>query len=186
MCLRRLNDGQIFGRIRYSPWRGVVIGVGLALFVGVAIYPFRHYDYELEFLLVLPVVLCGCSAGGTAALVTAVVSVVDVSHRHPHGFREGCRRTSSPSSTFLGSALAVGAAVGAVSDRLTLAKSARGTSAGCRSSTPRSPSMRPGWPFWSRSTSSAWPCCGRFTRSSHAAGNDPRGGDRSSRQRPAR
>ena len=56
--------------------RGVLVGVSMSLLIGLAIYPFRHYDYGLEFLLVLPVVFTGVLAGRNAALVTAVVSVV--------------------------------------------------------------------------------------------------------------
>ena len=64
------------GGAPFSHSRGTLIGVSLSLLIGLAIYPLRGYDYELEFLLVLPVVYAGVLAGRRAALTTAVVAVV--------------------------------------------------------------------------------------------------------------
>jgi K+-sensing histidine kinase KdpD len=121
VCLRRMNDGQILGRIQYSPRRGMLVGLCLSVIIGAALYPFRHYDYELEFLLVLPVVYAGVFGGSNAAVVTSFVSVVT--------FHIVTRTGSSKVEedilafvTFLGCALAIGAAVGGGVDRLTLAK----------------------------------------------------------------
>lgn len=109
-----------FGGADNSRRRGVLIGVCLSLLIGAAIYPFRQHDYELQFLLVLPVVYAGVLAGRNAALVTAVVAVLTfhaVTRTDSTEFEEDVIAFV----TFLGSALAIGAAVGGGSDRLTLA-----------------------------------------------------------------
>ena len=116
-----MNDGHIFGRIRYSPWRGVLVGACLAVIVGAAIYPFRQHDYELEFLLVLPVVYAGVFGGRNAAVVTSFVSVVTF-HLVTRTGSSKVEEDILAFVTFLGSALAIGAAVGGGVDRLTLAK----------------------------------------------------------------
>lgn len=110
-----------FGGAPYSHRRGLLVGVALTLLVGLAIYPFRRNDYELEFLLVLPVVYSGALAGRNAALVTAVVAVLTfhlVTRTEPDKVEEDILAFV----TFLGSALAIGTAVGSGADRLTLAK----------------------------------------------------------------
>jgi K+-sensing histidine kinase KdpD len=104
----------------HSRARGVVIGVSLCLLIGLAIFPFRHHDYELEFLLVLPVVFAGVLAGRNAALVTAAVAVVTF-HAVTQFGEVKLEEDVIASVTFLGSAIAVGAAVGGGADRLSLA-----------------------------------------------------------------
>ena len=101
--------------------RGVLIGVSMSLLIGLVIYPFRHYDYELEFLLVLPIVFTGVLAGRTAALVTAVVSVLTFHVVSRFGSAK-IEEDVIAVVTFLGSALVVGAAVGGGADRLTMAR----------------------------------------------------------------
>jgi K+-sensing histidine kinase KdpD len=114
-------DGLNFGGGLHSRRRGVVIGVSLCLLIGVVIFPFRHHDYELEFLLVLPVVFAGVLAGRNAALVTAAVAVVTF-HAVTQFGEIKLEEDVIASITFLGSAIAVGAAVGGGADRLSLAK----------------------------------------------------------------
>ncbi len=121
VCLREMMKTLNFGGAPYSHRRGLLVGVALTLLVGLAIYPFRRNDYELEFLLVLPVVYSGALAGRNAALVTAVVAVLTfhlVTRTEPDKVEEDILAFV----TFLGSALAIGTAVGSGADRLTLAK----------------------------------------------------------------
>ena len=54
-------EAMNFGATHQSRPRGVFIGVFLLLLISLAIYPFRRSDYELQFLLVLPVVYRGCA-----------------------------------------------------------------------------------------------------------------------------
>ena len=111
--------GLNFGDVHYSTRRGVLIGVALSLVVGLAIYPLRRHDYE--FLLVLPVVYAGVLAGRSAALATALISVLTfhlVTRFGGNRFEEDVIAFV----TFLGSALAVGAVVGGGTDRWTLAR----------------------------------------------------------------
>jgi K+-sensing histidine kinase KdpD len=113
--------GLDFGDVHVSARRGVLIGVAMSVLVGLAIYPLRRHDYELQFLLVLPVVYTGVFAGRSAALVTAVASVVTfhlVTRFGDNKFEEDVIAFL----TFLGCALAVGAVVGGGTDRLTLAR----------------------------------------------------------------
>ncbi|MEO8265175.1 MAG: ATP-binding protein [Ilumatobacteraceae bacterium] len=93
----------------------------MSVLLGLAIYPLRRHDYELQFLLVLPVVYAGVLAGRSAALATAAASVVTfhlVARFGDNKFEED----AVAFVTFLGCALAVGAAVGGGADRLTLAR----------------------------------------------------------------
>ena len=99
----------------------MVTGIALCLVVGLAIFPFRRYEYELELLLVLPVVLIGALAGRNAALVTAVAAV-PIFHVATRSGSARVQEDVIAFVAFLGSALAVGAAVGSGSDRLTHAK----------------------------------------------------------------
>ena len=95
--------------------------MSLSILIGLLIYPFRHNDYELEFLLVLPVVYAGVLGGRHAAVVTAFVSVVVfilVTRDQANQIEEDIIAFIM----FLGSGLVIGAAVGSGSDRLTLAK----------------------------------------------------------------
>jgi two-component system, OmpR family, sensor histidine kinase KdpD len=97
----------------------VLVGVSLSLMIGIVIYPFRKYDYELEFLLVLPVVFTGALAGRNAAVATAAIAVLtfhSITRYESTQFAEDAIAVV----TFLGSALAVGAVVGSGADRLTL------------------------------------------------------------------
>ena len=96
-----------------------MIGLSLSLLIGLVIYPFRHYDYELEFLLVLPVVYAGVLAGRKAALITALIAVVTF-HIVTSFASDQLQEDTIALVTFLGSALAVGAVVGSGADRLTL------------------------------------------------------------------
>jgi K+-sensing histidine kinase KdpD len=100
--------------------RGVLVGISMLLVIGAAIFPFRHFDYELQFLLVLPVVFAGVLAGRNAALVTAVIAVV-IFHLVTRVGSTKVEEDVIALVTFLGSALAVGAAVGTGTDRLSLA-----------------------------------------------------------------
>lgn len=109
------------GRVQYSRGRGLLVGVSLTVLIGLAIYPVHHNDYKLEFLLVLPVVYTGALAGRNSAIATAVIAVLT--------FHLVTRTASSKVEedivafiTFLGSALAIGAAVGSGSDRLSRAE----------------------------------------------------------------
>ena len=119
--LRGMMDGLTADPGHHGRRRGVLIGVSLCLLLGAAIYPFRHNDYQLEFLLVLPVVLAGVLAGRTAALVTAVIAVLTF-HVVTQFGQDKVEEDVIASVTFLGSAIVVGAAVGGGADRLTMAK----------------------------------------------------------------
>jgi K+-sensing histidine kinase KdpD len=99
----------------------VLVGASLAVLIGLAIYPFRHFDYELEFLLVLPVVFTGVLAGRSASLVTAAVAVLTF-HVVTRFGSEKIEEDVIAFVTFLGSALAVGVAVGGGADRLSMAR----------------------------------------------------------------
>jgi len=99
--------------------RGLLVGITLALVIGAAIFPFRHVDYELQFLLVLPVVFAGVLAGRNAALGTALIAVV-IFHIVTRVGSTKVEEDVIAFVTFLGSALAVGAAVGSGTDRLSL------------------------------------------------------------------
>jgi K+-sensing histidine kinase KdpD len=114
------KDGLDLSGSLFSRRRGMVTGIALTLVVGLAIFPFRRSEYELELLLVLPVVLIGALAGRNAALVTAVaaVPIFHVSTRSGSRVQEDVVAFVA----FLGSALAVGATVGGGADRLTRAK----------------------------------------------------------------
>ncbi|HEX3089139.1 MAG TPA: ATP-binding protein, partial [Ilumatobacteraceae bacterium] len=101
--------------------RGVLIGVSMSVVIAAAIYPFRHYDYELELLLVLPVVFTGVLAGRTAALATAVVAVLAF-HIVTRSGSSKVQEDAIAFVAFLGSALFVGAAIGGGADRLTMAR----------------------------------------------------------------
>ena len=114
-------DGLTAGAGHHGKRRGVLIGVSMSLLIGVAIYPFRHYEYGLEFLLVLPVVITGVLAGRTAALVTAVFAVL-VFHLVTRSGSSKVEEDVIAIVTFLGSALVVGAAVGGGADRLSMAR----------------------------------------------------------------
>lgn len=94
--------------------------MSMLLVIGAAIFPFRHFDYELQFLLVLPVVFAGVLAGRNAALATALVAVV-IFHVVTRVGSTKVEEDAIAFVTFLGSALAVGAAVGSGTDRLSLA-----------------------------------------------------------------
>ena len=98
----------------------MLVGVSLTLLIGVAIYPFHHDDYKLEFMLVLPVVFAGALAGRNAAIVTSVVAVLTF-HLVTRTASAKVEEDIIAFVTFLGSALAIGAAVGSGADRLTLA-----------------------------------------------------------------
>ncbi|HZY07770.1 MAG TPA: histidine kinase dimerization/phospho-acceptor domain-containing protein, partial [Ilumatobacteraceae bacterium] len=93
----------------------------LLVLIGLAIYPFRSHDYELQFLLVLPVVFAGAFAGRTVAVANALIAVV-VFHLVTRTGSTKIEEDVIAFVTFLGSALAVGAAVGGGADRLTLAR----------------------------------------------------------------
>ena len=119
VSLREMIDGLGSGGA-HARTRGVIIGVSLCLVIGGVIFPFRQEDYELEFLLVLPVVFVGVLAGRTAALVTAVVAVLTF-HVVTQFEENRIEEDLIASVTFLGAALAVGTAVGGGADRLTMA-----------------------------------------------------------------
>lgn len=119
MALREMIHGMDLGGVQHSRRRGVLTGVSLTLLIGLAIYPFRHYDYELEFLLVLPVVYAGVLAGRSAALITAVVAVLTF-HMVTRFETTQVEEDVIAFVTFFGSALAVGAVVGSGADRLLL------------------------------------------------------------------
>ena len=121
VCLRGMIGGLNFGGVQHSRRRGVMFGVSLSLLIGIAIFPFRRYDYELQFLLVLPVVYAGVLAGRNAALATAGVAVV-IFHLVTRAHSARVEDDLIAFVTFLGSALAIGAAVGTGADRLALAK----------------------------------------------------------------
>jgi K+-sensing histidine kinase KdpD len=121
VCLRRKINGLNSVNGANSRALGVLAGVSMAVLIGLAIYPLRRYDYELEFLLVLPVVFAGVFAGRTAALATAVVAVL-IFHVVTRFGSAKVEEDVIAFVTFLGSALAVGAAVGGGADRLSLAR----------------------------------------------------------------
>lgn len=108
------------GGAPFSHSRGTLIGVSLSLLIGLAIYPLRGYDYELEFLLVLPVVYAGVLAGRRAALTTAVVAVVTF-HIVTRYESTQIEEDIIAFVVFFGSALSIGAVVGSSADRLILA-----------------------------------------------------------------
>jgi two-component system sensor histidine kinase KdpD len=117
-----MMSGVDFGGARISKTVGILIGLGLVLAVGAAIYPFRSEDYEFELLLVLPVVCVGALSGRTAALVTALAAVVAFHYVTASAFeRPQFDRDVIAFATFLSSAVAVGFALGGRTDRLTLA-----------------------------------------------------------------
>ena len=113
--------GLNFGGVQHSRRRGVMFGASLSLLIGIAIFPFRRYDYGLQFLLVLPVVYAGVLAGRNAALATAGFAVV-IFHLVTRAHSARVEEDLIAFVTFLGSALAIGAAVGTGADRLALAK----------------------------------------------------------------
>jgi K+-sensing histidine kinase KdpD len=119
VSLRAMINGTNAWVAQRPSRRGVLVGVSSLLVISVSIYPFRHLDYELQFLLVLPVVYAGVLAGRTSALVTALAAVVAFHVVTRFGSR--VEEDAIALVTFLGSALAVGAAVGSGTDRLTLA-----------------------------------------------------------------
>jgi two-component system sensor histidine kinase KdpD len=112
-------DGTSLTAQNRATLRGVLIGVTLLLLISLAIYPFRQSDYELQFLLVLPVVYAGALAGRVAALVTAMLAVIAFHSVTRFGSR--VEEDAIAFVTFLGSAFAVGAVVGTGTDRLALA-----------------------------------------------------------------
>ncbi len=115
-------SGVDLGGARISKTLGIVIGVGLVLAVGAAIFPFRSEDYEFELLLVLPIVCVGALSGRTAALVTALAAVVVFHYVTASAFeRPKFDRDIIAFATFLSSAVAVGFALGGRTDRLTRA-----------------------------------------------------------------
>ena len=118
--LRRMIDLMTSWGTPDPRWRGVLVGISMLLVIGAAIFPFRHFDYELQFLLVLPVVFVGVLAGRNPALVTAVIAVV-IFHIVTRVGSTKVEEDVIAFITFLGSALAVGAAVGTGRDRLTRA-----------------------------------------------------------------
>ncbi len=117
--LRAMIEAMNFGTTHPSKGRGVLIGVSMLLLISLVIYPFRHLNYELQFLLVLPVVYAGVFAGRAAALITAVVAVV--AFHTVARFGSKIEEDAIAFVTFLGSALVVGVAVGSGTDRLALA-----------------------------------------------------------------
>ena len=112
-------DGTSLKAAHDARRRGVLISVAMLLLISLAIYPFRRLDYEFQFLLVLPVVYAGVFAGRSAALVTAVMAVI--AFHTVTRFGSKIEEDAIAFATFLGSALAVGAAVGRGTDRLALA-----------------------------------------------------------------
>jgi K+-sensing histidine kinase KdpD len=114
-------DGMNFGGARWSVRLGVLVGVCMVLVAGLAIFPFRRHDYELQLLLVLPVVFAGVFAGRTAALVTALAAVL-VFHAVTRPESSKFEEDAIAFVSFLGSALVIGAAVGGGADRLSLAE----------------------------------------------------------------
>ena len=116
-----MSGVELSGR-RYSKGVGVLLGVGLLAVIGAVTYPLRAHDYELQLLLVLPVVFAGALSGRTAALITAVPAVL-VFHYVSQAPSERITlgEDAIALTTFLASALAVGVAVGSRSDRLEIA-----------------------------------------------------------------
>ena len=158
--------------------RGVVIGVSLCVLIGLAIFPFRNVDYELEFLLVLPVVFVGVLAGRTAALVTAAVAVLTF-HAVTQFGEDKIEEDLIASVTFLGAALAVGTAVGGGADRLTMAHRREGRAAP-DAGTERSDGRehQPNGCASAGRRAACGPVALRFPRPAYAVGDDPRGGHR--------
>jgi K+-sensing histidine kinase KdpD len=100
---------------------GFVAGIGSLIVIGLAIYPFRNHDNELELLLVLPVIAAGLLAGRAVALVTAIAGVVvfNIAIQDSIGsFLTKVNGDAVALVTFLAIALAVGAVVGGGADRL--------------------------------------------------------------------
>ena len=117
-----MMSGVDFGGARISKTLGILIGIGLVLVIGAAIFPFRSEDYEFELLLVLPVVYVGAISGRSAALVTAVAAVAMFHYVTASSFEQPkFDRDVIAFATFLLSAMAVGFALGGRTDRLTLA-----------------------------------------------------------------
>jgi K+-sensing histidine kinase KdpD len=119
--LREHSDDVNTEAARHTRRRVFVLSILLLILIGVAIYPFRSHDYELQFLLVLPVVFAGAFAGRTVAVATALIAVV-LFHLVTRTGSTKVEEDVIAFVTFLGSALAVGAAVGGGADRLTLAR----------------------------------------------------------------
>ena len=118
-----MMSGVDFVGARISKTTGILLGLGLVLAIGLAIFPFRNEDYEFEVLLVLPVVCVGVLSGRTAALVTAVAAVGMFHYVTRSSFDESkLDRDAIAFATFLASALAVGVTLGGRTDRLTLAR----------------------------------------------------------------
>ena len=110
------------GGARISKPVGMMLGLALVIAIGAAIYPYRAQDYEFELFLMLPVVFAGAFSGRTAALVTALGSVVMFHFVTASALEE--RKLESDViafATFLSSAAATGIALGGRTDRLTLA-----------------------------------------------------------------
>ena len=114
-----MTDGTSLWATHHVTRRGVLIGGSMLLLISLAIYPFRRLDYEFQFLLVLPVVYAGVFAGRVAALITAVLAVI--AFHTVTRFGSKVEEDAIALVTFLGSALAVGVAVGGGTDRLALA-----------------------------------------------------------------
>ena len=119
--LREHPDDVNTEAARHTRRQVFVLSMLLLILIGVAIYPFRNHDYELQFLLVLPVVFAGAFAGRTVAVATALIAVV-LFHLVTRTGSTKIEEDVIAFVTFLGSALAVGAAVGGGADRLTLAR----------------------------------------------------------------
>lgn len=117
-----MMGGVEFGGARFSKTIGALVGISLVLVVGASIYPFRAHDYELELLLVLPVVFAGAVSGRTPALLTAAAAVVIFHYVTIAPFeRPKFYEDVIAFVTFLASALVVGITVGGRTDRLTIA-----------------------------------------------------------------
>ncbi|HZX54248.1 MAG TPA: ATP-binding protein [Ilumatobacteraceae bacterium] len=119
--MRGLTEGLNIDAARQTRRSVFLVSSLLLVAIGIAIYPFRSHDYELQFLLVLPVLLAGAFAGRTVAVTTALVAVVTF-HLVTRTGSTKIEEDVIAFITFLGSALAVGAAVGGGVDRLTLAR----------------------------------------------------------------
>ena len=74
--LREHPDDVNTEAARHTRRQVFVLSMLLLVLIGVAIYPFRRHDYELQFLLVLPVVFAGAFAGRTVAVANALIAVV--------------------------------------------------------------------------------------------------------------
>ena len=121
VCLRQSTEGVNIDAARQTRGRVLVASILFSIVIGVAIYPFHSHDYELQFLLVLPVVLAGAFAGRTVALITALVAVVTF-HLVTRTGSTKVEEDVIAFITFFASALTVGAAIGGGADRLTLAR----------------------------------------------------------------